>query len=296
MASFIVSSSSVPVSPPDGDSHNGNDLPSASSAASASRAAAPSPSPTAAKALPAGGSALARAARRATTAIDTLESAPASSRTTKLACAGTIAGSSATQTAALTAHTLTGTVGDTGAIGCGSASEILSALFSSSAILLSGLDRIRRARPVEFLRRPLVAVRNAFAVFRIVLPLSLSVLIELSPFLELLLGLVSVDIVINSSVAVDVDIDLAPVPVGTAPGVAPRRAHGRTRGKGKRSGCSYVTGRVVVIRRISRVGPGAVHHCWIIGRYINDLRTGRFDLDDLFLDDYDLLFGRLEIA
>ena len=117
MTSFIVSSFQCSVSPPHPDSHNGNDLPSASAAASASRAATPSPSPTAAKALPAGGSALARAARRATTAIDTLESAPASSRTTKLACAGTIAGSSATQTAALTAHTLTGTIGDTGAIG-----------------------------------------------------------------------------------------------------------------------------------------------------------------------------------
>ena len=127
------------------------------------------------------------------------------------------------------------------------------------------------------------------------LPFSLSCLINLSPFLELLLGLVSVDIVINSRVAVDVDIDIAPVPVAATPGVAPRRAHGHARCKGKRSGRSYVSGRIVGIRRISRVGPRAIHDRRVICWYVNDLRTSRFDLYNLLFDDYGLFFGRLEI-
>ncbi len=110
-----------------------------------------------------------------------------------------------------------------------------------------------------------------------------------------MLGLVSIDIPIDVGVAVNIDVDIAAAPVTISPCITPRCAHGDSRAERKHR-CSYITRRIIVIRRGRRIGPCAVDNRGIVGGYVNYLRICRFNLDDLFLDNNGLLLGGLEIA
>ena len=107
--------------------------------------------------------------------------------------------------------------------------------------------------------------------------------------------LTTIDIVIDVGVAAIIYVDVPTAPVGIAPGVAPRRAHGDTRAERKHRP-SYISGRIIGIGRVGWVRPSAVHHRGIVGRHVNHLRTGRLDPNNFLFDDDGLLFGRLEIA
>jgi hypothetical protein len=69
------------------------------------------------------------------------------------------------------------------AIACATPGYILPALLGSSTKLLPRFDRVVGARAVKFLRRALVSIRDAFAVFGVVLPIALTLLVDLSPLL-----------------------------------------------------------------------------------------------------------------
>src|SRR5262249_20808840 len=127
------------------------------------------------------------------------------------------------------------------------------------------------------------------------------VMLEGAPFslparLEILLGLLAINICIKIGVSVDVDIDISSTPVGATPGVSPRSAERDTCPKGKHRCAKRIPGRIPRIGRISRIWPCSVNHGRIVGRHIHDLWTRRFDLDDLLLDDNFLLLSGLEIT
>src|SRR6476469_1542971 len=127
------------------------------------------------------------------------------------------------------------------------------------------------------------------------LPLSLAPLIDLSALLHFLFGLVPIDICIYIRVSVYVDVDISTVPVGVTPCITPCRSHCDARTERYHRG-SHIPWRVIVVRRIGRVWPGAINDGWIVGGNVNNLGIRRFNLDDLFLDNDFLFFVRFEMA
>jgi hypothetical protein len=149
------------------------------------------------------------------------------------------------------------------------------------------------AAPVELLRRVVISVPDAFAMAWVMLE---GTAFSLSPGLEILLVLLAINVSIKIGVSVDVDIDIPAAPVGTAPRVSPRSAERNACPKGKHGCAKRVPGWIPGVGRISRIRPRSVNHGRIVGRDIHNLRTGRFDFDDLFLDDDFLLLCRLQIT
>jgi hypothetical protein len=149
------------------------------------------------------------------------------------------------------------------------------------------------AAPVELLRRVVISVTDALSMARVMLeraPFSLP------PRLEILLGLLAINVCIKIGVSVDVDINLPTAPVGAAPGVSPRSAERNACPKGKHGGAKRVPGWIPRVWRVSRIRPRSINHRRIVGRDIDDLGTSRFDFDDLLLDNYFLLLCRFEIT
>src|SRR4030095_9077177 len=149
------------------------------------------------------------------------------------------------------------------------------------------------APPVELLSSRVVSVTDALSMARGML--------EGAPFslparLEILLHLLAINVCIKIGVSVDIDIDIPTAPVGTAPRVSPRSAERNACPKGKHGCAKRVPGWIPRVGRISRIRPRSVNHRRIIGRDIHNLRTRRFNLDDLFLDDDFLLLCRLQIT
>jgi hypothetical protein len=115
--------------------------------------------------------------------------------------------------------------------------------------------------------------------------------------LEILLVLLAIDTrIVDIGVPVDVDIDIPPAPVAAAPRVSPRSAERNACPKGKHGGAKRVPGWIPRVGRVSRIRPRSVNHRRIVGRDIHNLRTRRFNLDDLLLDDDFLLLCRFEIT
>jgi len=146
------------------------------------------------------------------------------------------------------------------------------------------------AAPVELLRRVVISVPDALAMAWVMLPLSLATLANF------LAKVVAVDSVIKIGVSVDVDIDIPAAPVAAAPRVSPRSAERNACPKGKHGCAKRVPGWIPRVGRISRIRPRSVNHRRIVGRDIHDLRTRRFNLDDLLLDDDFLLLCCLQIT
>jgi hypothetical protein len=126
-------------------------------------------------------------------------------------------------------------------------------------------------------------------VLRLVLPLAVSAsIVPLVP--------VTVDISVDINVLVNVDINTATtVPVPMSPCIPPCNADSY-------SGCETVErwprviGRIVIVGRIVRIPPCSVHNGRVVDRYVDNLRTCRFDDDDFLLHLDNLLLGRLEVA
>jgi hypothetical protein len=155
---------------------------SAATATTAATTAATAPGTSApTKAASARASTLARAARWATAAIDPFEGAAATAATAELTRAGTITGSTSVTRPALSARATA--ITNAGAIAYAAAPEILSSLLGATAKLLSRLNRVIGARSVKFLRRSLVTIAHPFAIFGIMLPFALTLLIDLPPVL-----------------------------------------------------------------------------------------------------------------
>src|SRR5438094_8219172 len=86
------------------------------------------------------------------------------------------------------------------------------------------------------------------------------------------LVLAAIDVAVRVKIAIAVHIHVSSTPIGIAPRISPRRAHGDARAERKHR-CGDISRRIIVIRRVSRIRPGAVYYRGIVGRYINDLRT-----------------------
>jgi hypothetical protein len=149
------------------------------------------------------------------------------------------------------------------------------------------------AAPVELLRRVVISVTDTLSMTRVMLE---GTTLLLPPGLEILLGLLAINVGIKIGVSVVVDINLPAAPVGAAPRVSPRSAERNACPKGKHGCAKRVPGRIPGIGRVGRIRPRSINHCRIIGRDIHDLGTSRFDFDDLLLDDHFLLLCRFQIT
>jgi hypothetical protein len=149
------------------------------------------------------------------------------------------------------------------------------------------------AAPVELLRRVVISVADTLPMARVMLE---GTAFFLPPGLEILLGLLAINVCIKIGVSVDVDINLPAAPVGAAPRESPGSAERNTCPKGKHGGAKRVPGWIPRVWRVSRIRPRSVNHGRIVGRDIHNLRTRRFNLDDLLLDNYFLLLCRFEIT
>ena len=112
--------------------------------------------------------------------------------------------------------------------------------------------------------------------------------------------ILAVDIRINIGIAVDIDVDIAAAPVASTPGVTPCRADCDAGGKGK-GHPGRIPGRIIIVRRIGGIRPGAIHHGRVVGRDVHHLGIGRFNLDHGglclgLLDDHRLLVCGLQVA
>src|SRR5262245_66386425 len=86
------------------------------------------------------------------------------------------------------------------------------------------------------------------------------VMLEGSPFslparLEILLGLLAINVCIKIGVPVDIDIDISSTPVGAAPRIPPCSAERDTRPKGKHGCAKRITGWIPWVGRISWIRP-----------------------------------------
>jgi hypothetical protein len=173
------------------------------------------------------------------------------------------------------------------------ARQLLPTAFRPTAKIFARLGCLGIAAPVELLRGGVISVTDALAMARVMLE---GTAFSLPPGLEILLGLLAINVCIKIGVSVDVDINLPTAPVGAAPRVSPRSAERNACPKSKHGSAKRVPGRIPRIGRISRIRPRSVNHRRIIGRDIHDLRTGRLDFNDLLLDDDFLLLCRLQIT
>jgi hypothetical protein len=168
----------------------------------------------------------------------------------------------------------------------------LPATFRPPAKIFARLGRLGIAAPIELLRRVVISVTDTLSVAWVMLE---GTAFSLPPGLEILLGLLAINVCIKIGVSVDVDVDIPAAPVAASPRVSPRSAERHTCPKGKH-GAEYVTGRIPGIGRVGRIRPRSINHCRIIARDIHDLGTSRFDFDDLLLDDDLLLLRRFQIT
>src|SRR5439155_20684740 len=132
---------------------------------------------------------------------------------------------------------------------CHSAPSLLSSLFCASATLFPRLNRFVGARAVKLLGGSLVAIGDSFAVLGLMLPVA-----------PIALVFAAIDFIIDVGVPAVVYVDVSAVVVVVAPGIAPCRTHGHTRAKPHHRR-SDVSGRIVVVRWICRIGPRAIPHC-----------------------------------
>ena len=180
----------------------------------------------------------------------------------------------------------------TAVAGAALARQFFPAAFRPTAKIFARLGCLSIAAPVELLRRVVISVADTLPMARVMLE---GTAFSLPPGLEILLGLLAINVCIKIGVSVDVDINLPTAPVGAAPGVSPRSAERNACPKGKH-GAEHVPGRIPGIGRVGRIRPRSINHCRIIGRDIHDLGTSRFDFNDLLLDDDFLLLCRFQIT
>src|SRR5262245_51784112 len=153
--------------------------------------------------------------------------------------------------------------------------------FGTTAKLLARVHA-RALSPSELVPASLVAILHAPAMLRVVLPIAAVAGLDVGP----------VEVVVLAVV----DIDVTPAPVA----VAPVGANRDSQSEGKEGSARDITRRVVVIRRIRRIRPRAVHDRRVVRRDVDYLRIRRLDLDDrraaLLLGGDVLLLARLEVA
>ena len=96
--------------------------------------------------------------------------------------------------------------------------------------------------------------------------------------------LLDLAVAVDGVVLVDVDVDVATAPVAAAPDRADgRHADAERDARGQRPAGVVVRRRRVVVRRVRRVRPGAVHHRRVVGRHVHRLGLRRLDLDHRLL-------------
>jgi hypothetical protein len=137
----------------------------------------------------------------------------------------------------------------------------------------------------------LIPIRDTLSVFWVVLPFSLATL-SASDFV---LVLTPVNFIVYIGVPIDVNIYISPMPVASTPSVAPRSTDGNTGRKSKRCS-SHITRRVIIIGRVSWIGPRTVYYGWIIAWHVDDLWVRLFDNNRFFLNNNLLLVCSLQIA
>src|SRR5262245_61984135 len=171
--------------------------------------------------------------------------------------------------------------------------QFLTAALCPATKIFTRLDCLGITAPVELLSSRVVSVTDALSMA--------GVMLEGAPFslparLDILLGLLAINVCIKIGVSVDIDIDITAAPVGAPPGVSPRSAERDTCPKGKHGCAKRIPGRIPWVRRVSRIRPCPINYRRIIGRDIDDLRIRRLDFDDFLLDDYFLLLRGLQIT
>jgi hypothetical protein len=105
-------------------------------------------------------------------------------------------------------------------------------------------------------------------------------------------------VAIDVGVAVNIDVHRPAAPVPVAPTIVPGGSDSHAGGKADYSRSNGSSVRIVRIRRISRVRPGSVDNCRVIGRHIDHCRARRldhngfpFDFDRLLLRGFQIALG-----
>src|SRR5438046_10723402 len=88
------------------------------------------------------------------------------------------------------------------------------------------------------------------------------------------LVLAAIDVAVRVKVTIYVNVNVTSTPIGIAPRISPRRAHGDARAERKHR-CGDISRRIIVVRRLGRIPPGAghkrTHNAW----HLSQLRYTR---------------------
>ena len=136
--------------------------------------------------------------------------------------------------------------------------------------------RIRRHRPAVHPLQALGPVQHAAPMLRAVLPRQARASRDQPAADQLAAIPVDVHRARESLVAIDVEVEATMVPVRAAPERHPDRDADAEREEAAHD----PSRRVVVVRRIGRIGPGAVDDQRIVGRHVDQAGLGRLDADD----------------
>src|SRR5438552_18499763 len=93
------------------------------------------------------------------------------------------------------------------------------------------------------------------------------------------LVLAAIDVAVRAKVTIYVNVNVTSTPIGIAPRISPRRAHGDARAERKHR-CGDISRRIIVVRRVGRIRRGAVNNCRTIARHGGAFRISRLDTDD----------------
>src|SRR2546427_1841401 len=94
------------------------------------------------------------------------------------------------------------------------------------------------------------------------------------------LVLAAIDVAVRVKVTIYVNVNVTSTPIGIAPRISPRRAHGDARAERKHR-CGDISRRIIVVRRVGRIQPGAVHNSLVITRHADHFRSSPLDLGGL---------------
>ena len=136
--------------------------------------------------------------------------------------------------------------------------------------------RVRRHRPAEHALQALGAIQDAAPVLGAVLPRQALASGDQPPANQLVAIPVDVHDAREVLVAADIEVEPVVMPVGPPP---ERHAHDDADAEGEEA-AHDPSRRVVVVRRIGRIGPRAVDDQRIIGRHVDHAGLGRLDADD----------------
>jgi hypothetical protein len=131
-----------------------------------------------------------------------------------------------------------------------------------------------------------VSVFNAFPVDRVMPPFT----VVMSRNVYIVLPGVITIIPVDRDVLRRIYVYVTAGPIGASPGIPPgsSQAHGDTE-RNKAGADNSITRRMIIVRGICRVPPGAIYDHWIVNRNIYDMRVRGFDHDRLFLNHHHLL-------